>query len=190
MKNLFAPIFLSQKKELWRWCSDLVRNGNSYNRTNQTIKKRIENLFFGKVAELVFYRAILLKGLIGEEKHQHLTESSLEVFKGRHKGDNGDFNINGLELDIKTIPKPHLTQILIPKDQPPKPYYVGVKLVWEDGKVLGGNVLGVVDRQTATKTTFNHRLKKCEAWAVGEGAFDLNTLINLIILNKSNNNDK
>lgn len=184
MKKLFAPIPTSKKKEIWSWSKNLVERGNSYDRTNQPNQKRIENLFFGKVGEWCFYTALLLHDLLKPSSYENLMKDFLEVYEGESNGDNGDFIINDLELDIKTIPKPHLQQILIPKDQPPKAYYIGLKLDWIDGKVIGGTVLGMVDRKTATSQTFNHPLKKCEAWCVGEGEFNLNNFINFIILNK------
>lgn len=183
--KLYSPILNSQKRQIWEFSKNIVGGGNIFDRTGHTTTQRTLNTYLGKMGEFVFYQSLLLENLIPTQTYQTLLSDFLKIYEGKENGDNGDFSLNGLSLEIKTITKPQYKRVFIQKDQPPKPYYVCVKLDWLEDEVVGGYVLGVVNREQATQKTFTFNKGAIrEAYWCEEGDFNKNELINLLILNK------
>ena len=183
--KLYSPILNSQKRQIWEFSKEIIKGGNIFDRTGHTTTQRTQNIYLGKMGEFVFYQSLLLENLITNKTYQSLLSDFLKIYEGEENGDKGDFVVNGLSLEIKTLTKPTKNKIFIQKDQPPKPYYVGVKLDWLEDEVVGGYVLGVVDREQATQKTFTFNKGAVrEAYWCEEGDFNKNELINLLILNK------
>ena len=183
--KLYSPILNSQKRHIWEFSKEIIKGGNIFDRTGHTTTQRTQNIYLGKMGEFVFYQSILLHNLITYKTYQSLLSDFLKIYQGTNNCYDGDFVVNGLSLEIKTMAKPKNNKIFIQKDHSAKPYYVGVKLDWLEDNVVGGYVLGVVDREQATQKTFTFNKGAVrEAYWCEEGDFNKNELINLLILNK------
>ncbi|MFQ9309197.1 MAG: hypothetical protein ACLR2K_04635 [Paraclostridium sordellii] len=110
----------------YEFASEIILGDNQYDRLPNTVDKRIERTFVGKLSELVFYNYICSRGInydIGD---------MFEIYDGQENVDGYDFiTRNGITIDIKSASRTDHYMIMVPIDQfenIPKDYYVGVKI--------------------------------------------------------------
>jgi len=114
------------RKRSLSFAKQLINTNNQYNRLKNSIKKRVERTFVGKLAEMTFLKYLKRLGIIYPEGDM------FEIFNGQKNVDSFDFETNNNEtIDIKSASKPFHKRIMVPIDQfknIPKDYYVGIKL--------------------------------------------------------------
>lgn len=127
---LVVKITPAMRERAFNFASQIIRDGNQYNRLPTSIKKRIERTFVGKLAEYVFLIYLRRQGINYPEGDM------FTIYPGERNVDGYDFITNNSEtVDIKSAYKNYHRRIMVPIDQfenIPKNYYVGIKFVNTD----------------------------------------------------------
>jgi hypothetical protein len=103
----------------------IIQTQNQYNRFDKTLYTQIERTFIGKLAEYLFYKFLIEKGI------NYPVGDMFEIFEGQTNVDSFDFKTkNGETVDIKTASKSFHKRIMVPISQwkLEKDYYVGIKI--------------------------------------------------------------